>query len=285
VVAVLLGLAASASFACADFFGGVASRRADPWLSVLANQLVGLVPLTVYLVVLLDEAPTGRDVLLSMGAGLASIIGLGLLFGGFAVGRMAVVAPVSAGVGGFVPIAWGLLRGERPGALAFFGGVLTLGAAIFLARSEAPDADDEDSPPDDRKATVMAVGAGLAFGVILVCFSETGSDVGLWPPFVAHLVAIPTLTVGLLATGRSLRPPEDARRVMVASGLFDATAVSLLVVALQQDELVSLVAPAANLYPAGTVLLATFVLHEHLKRSQVVALAVAAVGLVLLASG
>jgi uncharacterized membrane protein len=125
----------------------------------------------------------------------------------------------------------------------------------------------------------------VAFGVILVTFSETGSDVGLWPPFVAHLVAIPTLTVGLLVTGRSLRPPTDARRVMVASGFFDATAISLLLVALQQDELVSLVAPAANLYPAGTVLLATLVLKEHLRRSQVVALAAAAVGLVLLASG
>jgi drug/metabolite transporter (DMT)-like permease len=263
----------------------VASRRADPWLSVLANQVVGLVPLTVYLVLLLDQAPTGRDVVLSVAAGLASIIGLGLLFGGFAVGRMAIVAPVSAGVGGFVPIAWGLLRGERPGALAFVGAVLTLGAAMFLARSEAPEGEHHHAVPHDPKATVMAVGAGLAFGVILVCFSETGSDVGLWPPFVAHLVAIPTLTVALLLTGRSLRPPQEARRVMVASGFFDATAVSLLLVAPQQDELVSLVAPAANLYPAGTVLLATLVLHEHLRRSQVVALAVAAVGLVLLASG
>ena len=285
MVAVLLGLAASVSFSFADFFGGVAARRADAGRAVLANQVVGLVPLTIYLLLLLDQGPDGRDLVLSAGAGLASVAGLGLLFGGFAVGRMAVVAPVSAGVGGLVPIVWGLVRGERPGAVALLGAVITLGAAVVLARSEAEGELDGSEPTDDARATVMAVGAGIAFGAILICFSETSSDIGLWPPFIAHLVAIPALAAALALTGRPLLPPPEARRVMVGSGFFDATAISLLIVALQQDELVSLVAPAANLYPAGTVLLATVLLKEHLRPSQVVALAAAAVGLVLLASG
>ena len=285
MTAVLLGLAASASFACADFFGGVAARRSDAWRSVLANQVVGLLPLTVYLVLLSDQSPTGRDIALSAAAGLASIVGLGLLFGGFAVGRMAVVAPISAGVGGLVPIIWGLLQGERPSAVALFGGAVTLAAAMFLARSDAEGTPEEIDAPDDRKASFMAVGAGLAFGTILVTFSETDGDIGLWPPMVAHLVAIPTLFVALAAMRRPLRPPADARRVMVASGFFDATAVSLLLLALQRDEFVSLVAPAANLYPAGTVLLATFVLKERLRGIQVAALGAAVVGLVLLATG
>ena len=286
MVAVLLGLAASASFSCADFFGGVAARRSEPWLSVLANQVVGLVPLSIYLVVLYDQGPTTHDLVLSACAGLASVAGLGLLFGGFTVGRMAVVAPVSAGVGGLVPIGWGLLQGERPGALALLGAVIVLSASVVLARSEGEMVtDDEEVEPDDRRAAIMAVGAGVAFGLVLVLFSETGDDIGLWPPFAAHLVAIPTLLIGLLVAGHSLRPPADARRVMVASGFFDATAVSLLLVALQQDELVSLVAPAANLYPAGTALLAALVLKERLRGVQIAALAAAAVGLVLLATG
>ncbi len=285
MVAVLLGLAASASFSCADFFGGVAARRVDPWLTVLGNQVVGLLPLTVYLVLLTDGSPTGRDALLSVGAGLASVAGLGLLFGGFAVGRMAVVAPVSAGVGGVVPIVWGLLQGERPGVLGVLGAIITLSAAVVLARTEAPATDAEvEVPGDDRKASIMAVGAGVAFGVILICFSETREAAGLWPPMVAHLVAVPTLVTILAATGRLRRPPPEAVRPMIGSGLFDATAVALVLVALRQD-LVSLVAPAANLYPAGTVLLASLVLGERLRRIQVVALAAAAVGLALLALG
>ena len=285
MVAVLLGLAASASFSCADFFGGVAARRSNAWLSVLANQTVGLIPLTVYLLLLLDGGPTSRDVGLSVVAGFASVAGLGLLFGGFAVGRMAVVAPVAAGVGGVLPILWGLLQGERPGPVALLGAAITLTAAVVLARSEAPVVDAEvDLPGDDGKAALMAVGAGLAFGVILICFSETTEAAGLWPPMIGHFVAIPTLILIVLATGRSLRPPPDARRVMVASGFFDATAIALLVVALGQD-LVSLVAPAASLYPAGTALLAALLLGEHLHRTQILALVAAVVGLVLLAVG
>ena len=285
MTAVLLGLAASASFACADFFGGVAARRADAWRSVLANQVVGLVPLTVYLVLLSEEAPEGRDWILSAGAGLASVAGLGLLFGGFAVGRMAVVAPVSAGVGGLVPIIWGLLQGERPGAVALLGAVVTLSAAVYLARSDAETSPEEVDQPDDGRASLMAVGAGLAFGIVLVTFSETDGDIGLWPPMIAHFVAVPTLLLGHLVARRPIAPPADARTVMLASGFFDATAVSLLLIALQQDELVSLVAPAANLYPAGTVVLAAVVLKERLRKEQVIALAAAAVGLVLLARG
>ncbi len=285
MVAVLLGLAASASFSCADFFGGLAARRSSTWLSVLANQAVGLVPLTVYLLLVLDGGPTSGDVVLSVVAGFASVAGLGLLFGGFAVGRMAVVAPVSAGVGGVLPILWGLLQGERPGPLALLGAAITLTAAVVLARSEAPIVDAEvDLPADDAKAALMAVGAGLAFGVILICFSEVSEGAGLWPPMISHLVAIPTLALIVALSGQSFRPPVEARRVMVASGFFDATAIALLVVALGED-LVTLVAPAANLYPAGTALLAALVLGEHLHRTQVLALAAAVFGLVLLAVG
>lgn len=283
MVAVLLGLLVSATFSCADFFGGVASRRSDPWLVVFANQAIGLAPLLVYLVLLTDGGPTGRDVALSVVAGLAAVVGLGLLFGGFAVGRMAVVAPVSAGVGGVVPILWGLLQGERPGVLGLAGAAITLGAAVVLARTEAPAADiDAPAECDDRKASFMAVGAGLAFGVILIAFSETREAAGLWPPVIAHFVSIPVLAAGLALAGRSFVPPVAARRPMLASGFFDATAVALLLVALRQD-LVSLVAPAANLYPAGTVLLAALVLGERLHRVQVLALAAAVFGLVLLA--
>lgn len=220
-----------------------------------------------------------------MVAGLASVVGLGLLFGGFAVGRMAVVAPVSAGVGGVIPIVWGLVQGERPGPVSLLGAAVALGAAVVLARSEGPVADTGvELPGDDVRASFMAVGAGVGFGVILIVFSETSEAAGLWPPMIAHFVSIPTLLAIVVATGKAQWPPPEVRSHLLASGFFDATAVALLLVALRQD-LVSLVAPAANLYPAGTVLLAALVLGERLRRVQVLALLAAAAGLVLLAAG
>ncbi len=285
MVAVLLGLGVSASFSVADFLGGVASRRSDPWQTVLANQAIGLAPLVLYFLLLGGGTLTGADVGLSVLAGLASVAGLGLLFGGFAVGRMVVVAPITAGIGGVVPILWGLAQGERPGAVNLLGAVVALAAAVVLARSEAPvaDAGAAAGPGDDVRASLMAVGAGLAFGVILIALSETNEDAGLWPPVIAHLVAIPVLTGIIALRRRPLVPPPEVRPLLLGSGLFDATGIALLQVALRQD-LVSLVAPAASLYPAGTVVLAATVLGERLHRTQVLALVAAALGLVLLVS-
>jgi len=79
-------------------------------------------------------------------------------------------------------------------------------------------------------------------------------------------------------------PDRPARRPILGSGLLDATATALLVVALRQD-LVTLVAPAANLYPAGTAVLAALLLGERLHRTQVLALVAAGLGLAMLATG
>ncbi len=280
MIAIALGLSVSMVFGAADFLGGMASRRASTWVVVLGNQVVGLGPVLLYLVLLYDQGPTARDVALSVFGGLAGVAGITMLFHGLAVGRMAVVAPVSAGVGGCLPVAWGLLHGERPGLLGLAGVVLTLTAAVILARSESPGMDAE-AQASAGQAAALAVGAGLLFGSVLICFSETSEHVGMWPVVIARLAAIPLLAIGLTIAGQSLRVPAPARRPVLGSGLLDATAAALLLIALRQD-LVSLVAPASNLYPAATVLLARFVLHEHLSRVQLYGLGVAAVGLVLL---
>jgi drug/metabolite transporter (DMT)-like permease len=133
-------------------------------------------------------------------------------------------------------------------------------------------------------AAALAVAAGFAFGVVLICFSETREEAGLWPVLIAHLTAVPVLLLGVSLAGKPRVPPPAVRRTVVGSGLLDVSAAALLVVALRQD-LVTLVAPAANLYPAFTVLLARVVLHERLARIQIVGLLMALVGLILLATG
>jgi drug/metabolite transporter (DMT)-like permease len=280
MIAVLLGLLVSMTYGTADFLGGFASRRANTWVVVLGNQVVGLFPALLYLVLLADQGPQTRDVLLSAFGGLAGVGGIGLLFHGLAVGRMAVVAPVSAGVGGVLPVVWGLLNDEHPGALGLAGVVVTLTAAVVLARSETPT-DGEAAKAPVAEGVVLAVGAGLLFGTVLICFSETGEHVGMWPVVIARMVAIPVLAMGLAIARQPFAVPPDARRLVAGSGVLDATAAALLLVALRED-LVSLVAPASNLYPAATVMLARFVLHEHLTRGQLLGLGVAAVGLVFL---
>src|SRR6478752_4686588 len=104
-MAVLLGVLVAASFGAGDFLGGRASRRA-PTLTVLlvaqATAVLGAV--VVCLFVSARVAPV-------------NIVGIGLLYHGLSIGRMGVVAPLTALVASVLPVAWGVAHGERPGVV------------------------------------------------------------------------------------------------------------------------------------------------------------------------
>jgi drug/metabolite transporter (DMT)-like permease len=67
-----------------------------------------------------------------------------------------------------------------------------------------------------------------------------------------------------------------------AAGFLDVLANAIFVVAAREG-LLSLVSVVSSLYPASTVILARVVLHERVDRRQQVGLALALVGVVLIA--
>src|SRR6478609_1832502 len=106
-MAVLLGVMVAASFGAGDFLGGRASRRA-PTLTVLlvaqATAVLGAV--VVCLFVSARVAP--HDIVFGALAGCVNIVGIGLLYHGLSIGRMGVVAPLTALVASVLPVAWGV---------------------------------------------------------------------------------------------------------------------------------------------------------------------------------
>src|SRR4051812_31676666 len=106
-MAVLLGVLVAASFGSGDFLGGRASRRA-PTLTVLmvaqATATLGAVVLCVFV----GAHVVTRDLTFGVLAGCVNIVGLALLYQGLAVGRMGVVAPLTAVVASIVPVTWGI---------------------------------------------------------------------------------------------------------------------------------------------------------------------------------
>jgi drug/metabolite transporter (DMT)-like permease len=72
--------------------------------------------------------------------------------------------------------------------------------------------------------------------------------------------------------------------VIATAGVLDVAA-NLLYLLASREGLLSLVAVLTSLYPAATVLLARFVLHERLDRIQLVGLGLAAGGVTLIALG
>jgi len=129
---------------------------------------------------------------------------------------------------------------------------------------------------------LLGAGAAVGLGSVLILLSETGGDSGLWPVVIARAAPLPVLA-GVLALSRApVIVPRDVLRFVVGAGVLDATANALLLVAVR-DDLVSLVAPVAALYPASTVILAHLVFHERLGRGRALGIAVAFAGLVLIA--
>ena len=277
-----LALLASLLWGTADFLGGTASRRL-PVASVLAvSQLVallGLLPLALALGAF-DE-PTGY-LLPGVAAGLCGIVGLAAFYRALAVGTMGVVAPIAA-LGVVVPVGAGLLAGESPSALQV-GGILAALAGVVLA----------SGPELNGKAgalpLVLAGVAALNFGAVLVLLAEGSAGGGagavVMTLVMMRLTSVVVLGAVLLALARTRGTPFGVRRtdlpVLVAVGVLDVGANGAFSVSSQGD-LISVTAVLASLYPVVTVLLARQLQAERLVGPQVPGVALALLGVVLLA--
>lgn len=277
-VAVLLGLLVALSYGAGDFLGGLSSRRNRPVAVVQISQMVGVALLALILLVPGQEL-VAADVARGAAAGVVGLLGVFLLYRGLAAGAMSVVAPITAVGAAVLPVAWGLLGGERPGAVSLAGVVVAL-VAVLLVSTPATDV---GPVPGRAREVALALVAGASFGVVFILLGTTSATSGLWPVFAARTASVSLLLVILLARGRppSL-PPTGSRLLVAGAGFFDVAANGLFVFAAREG-LLSLVSVLSSLYPATTLVLAGVVLHERVDRRQQAGLALALAGVLLIA--
>lgn len=276
-MAVLLALSSAVVYGVADFLGGVSSRRTAAWTVVVGAQACGLVAIVAVMPFLPDATVTGADLVWGAAAGVAGTVGLTFFFRGFAIGSMAVVAPISAVVSGVVPVIVGLALGERPPVLAWVGIAVALPAVVMISRERSESASARSD------AVVAAVIAGTAFGCFYVFIDRTGDAAGVAPIAAARVASVALLGVAGVATRRLVRPAGDVRVTIAASGVLDVAANVLFLYAVREGLLV-LGAVIVALYPASTIVLARLVLHERLQRIQLIGLAAAGVAVSLVAA-
>ena len=281
---VLLGLVVAVTYGTGDFFGGLAARRVPVlWVVFLSHALAAVL---VVAIVGLDQSshPTREDIVIGVVAGIVGMVSVALFYRGLAIGRMGMVAPITAVVSAIVPVGWGLTFGERPSALALFGVALAVGS-VALISSEAGDSPHE--PVSRSRAPLfLALGAGLGFGAFFVLYSNAGAHSGMWPLLASRWTSASLLALVFAFVPRARRDPpsRNALPLIAGAGLFDAAANGFFLAAARTG-LLSIVGAVSSLYPASTVLLARGVLHERFHRAQIIGLAIAAVGVVLIALG
>lgn len=279
MLAVLLSLLASACWGVADFLGGIFSRR-WPALSVLfVIEAGGLLAAGIIVLAARDTFPDGEHVLYAVGAGLSGVTALGLFYTALSRGTMSIVAPISA-TGAIVPVAVGVVSGDRLTALILTGLALAL-AGVMLAGREAED--EAAGETANRTVILLALGAAAGFGVFFVLY-DTAADASVaWAILLARLPAVPA--VGLVVWRRGLALPRggDLLRLAGAAQL-DCIATALYAAAITRGAL-SVVAVVGSLYPVATVLLARVILRERLRRVQAAGVVLAFVGVALVSVG
>ena len=280
---VLLGLVVAVTYGTGDFFGGLAARRVPVlWVVFLSHALAAVL---VVAIVGLDHNshPTREDIVIGIVAGIVGMVSVALFYRGLAIGRMGMVAPITAVVSAIVPVAWGLTFGERPSALALVGVALAVGS-VALISSEAGDSPHAPASRS-RRPLYLALGAGLGFGAFFVLYSNAGARSGMWPLLASRWTSASLLLVfAFVPRARRAPPSRKALPLIAGAGLFDAAANGFFLAAARTG-LLSIVGAVSSLYPASTVLLARGVLHERFHRAQIIGLTIAAVGVVLIALG
>jgi drug/metabolite transporter (DMT)-like permease len=290
---IILALAAAVSYGVSDFAGGVLTRRAHVFVVFLLSQLASFA-LLVAAVALWADAISWPGVGWGAAAGLAGVVGTSLLYQGLAIGRMSVVAPITAVLGAGLPVLFGLALGERPGPVAWAGIVAGLVAVVVITRApEPPATQPAASPPDAlavqagaraRQAIICAVGAGVGFGLFFVLLERSPADSGLWPMLGTRVSLVGVLSLLVAVRGLSVRVPARMGWSLLGLGVVN-TMADLLFLLATRTGLLSLVAVITSMYPAVTVGLAWQVLGERIARRQAAGLVIAAVSVALIALG
>jgi drug/metabolite transporter (DMT)-like permease len=245
---------------------------------VAVSQTFGLAIMAA--LVLVDRAPMAwRDFGAGAAAGAIGLIGVILLYRGLAAGTMSLVAPITAVGAAVLPLVWGLITGERPSVIAFVGVVVALAAVALVSTVDA-----EANRAITRVDLLLALTAGAAFGMVFVLLGTTGEGSGMWPVFGARIASVTLVTLVVLATRRPWKPASGTLVTVATAGVFDAGANALYLLA-SRAGLLSVVSVLSSLYPAATVVLARAALHERLSRTQVLGIALALTGVVLIAAG
>lgn len=272
-LSVISGLLSAISWGTGDFLGGLTSKRSRPLIVATVMQIIGAAFLLILAIVTKEGAPTGESLAWSVAAGIAGGIALLLLYSAFATGKLGIAAPVSGVVGASIPIVVAAITEGTPTSLQFGGFLLALAAVWLLAGGSLEGV--------DFHSIAIPVIAGVGFGLYYVLVAQAGSGGFFWPLTAQRTMAFAALAVYALIRRQSIRPPRALLPALLAVGIFD-TGGNIFYLLAATTGRIDTAAVLSSLYPAMTVFLAHFVLHEQLGRSQWVGviLALAAIPLI-----
>ena len=255
------------------------TRRTALFGVVLLSQFVGMIMALALALARGETAPMAMDVVWSVLGGMAGGIGITALYHGLAVGRMGVVAPITAVFAALIPVGAGIVLEGIPTPLVLFGIGLAI-AGVILVSQVGDERPGPPSPSGFRFAFVAGVGLGC-----LGIFIAQISDGHVFGPLTI-IRGTEALLIGtlVLVTRAAWRPARGLMPAVAAVGILDMAGNGAFILAVQAGSL-AIAAVLSSLYPVTTVLLAAVVLRERVTLTHAMGIALAIAAIMCIAAG
>ncbi len=272
---ILLGLLTALTWGGADFIARFATHRIGTLRSMLYMQLIGFVTLTISLPLLggwghLADGSGWQPWAWGFLAGFFNAMaGIGF-YRAFEIGKMAVVAPLSASYPALtLLLSW--MTGERVSAVRIAGIICTLaGVAIVAGGEKTPDENDAEAMRRSGHGIGWAIFASVGFAMLfwllgIRVIERVGAVQTVW---MIRLTSTLLIAAVILVSKQPVRVPRGGVRWMVLGmGVFDTGAFVLSNLGMKMEQ-VAVISVLGSLYGAVTVGLAAIFLKEHISRWQ-----------------
>lgn len=287
----LFALAAAVLWGGGDFSGGMGVKSAGGSVGA-ALRVVLLSHVTSFAVLVAiarmrgDVFPHGALLLWGLAAGVAGGLSLTCFYIALSRGAMGASAALSGLLAAAIPAALTLWQDGSPGTRRLLGFAVA-GIAIWLIAA-GPANENAATGSEGRETMVLAMLAGVGFGVYFIALKMAGPAGVIWPMATARMGSLTICSLLFLGMrfGKVDQAPVQMGRIAVmwalATALLD-TSGNLLFVAATRAGRLDVAAVLASLYPASTILLAALALGEWPSRRQALGMTTAVVAVVLIA--
>ncbi len=279
--ALSLAVTAALLLGASDFFAA-RSARTTASITVTRTAVLTSAVLSPLLLLLVESKWLLKDSILGAIGGLTMITGLMLLYHGYSVARMGVVAPLSSVLHATVPVIWDLINGIRPGLWSGIG--MGLGGVALVLTSYARNGGTAGDSGNTTQGALLGLASGMGFGIAFTVLGQVSDPAGLAPSIVQRAAGVALLVaIGVIRKEKFIAHGIGLSRAVIA-GLLGLMGIAALQLAFREGD-TGPVSVASSQFATVAVVLSVLFNRERMRWWQAIGVGATARAVALIAIG
>lgn len=275
-IALVLAVASAILLGLSDFSAARAALD-TPSLTVTRTAVSTSVTLSPLLLLVVHSEWTMRDTVIGLISGVAMITGLSLLYEGYKVARLGIVAPLASVLIAVVPVLWDIFHGTSTTVMVGVG--MAIGLVALVLTSYTPGGEGSAA-----LGAVLGISSGVLFGIGFTLMGEASKDSGVSPVIAQRAAGLALLFILGAFRKEPLIASGTSRRWAMLGGTFGLLAIASLQLAFGRGAS-GPVSVAASQFATVAVLLSVTFNKERMRWWQAVGVAATAIAVALIAAG